>query len=56
MPNYIILLGMGVLIKLGSFWSTEQRNLLAVFGARLEMIIPANGHDDDYAQALGICQ
>ena len=54
MPNYIILLGMGVLIKLGSFWSTEQRNLLAVFGARLEMIIPANGHDDDYAQALGI--
>ena len=43
-PNYIILLGMGVLIKLGSFWNTEQRNLLAVLGMHLEMIYSGHGH------------
>ena len=57
-PNYSILLGMGVLLKLGSFWNTEQRNLLAVFGVCIEMLDTDNGHDYEHAKAppsLAIC-
>ena len=42
---------MGMLIKLGSFWNTEQRNLLAVFGAYIKMLDSDVSHDYDYAKA-----